>query len=136
MIGDVKILKGKIIISRASGGQADDKPIHISIEDDLSGCRVLDIYMALDEFAKSITASYGAADIQHFPMSPIGKKVENKSEIVPFNWTLRTSKEEEDAALAPFEVDGWKARRSDLTNHHCRTNKGQRVVFFRYVEVK
>ena len=129
------LLAGSVIISRCSGSAVDDTPIHITVDDEISRCRVLEIYMSLEEFAKAITGSYGDAKIEHFPKSPIGMKAENKTEIVPFD-SYQDKEKDINAALKPFEVDGWKARRSDMTNGHCRVKNGQRVVFFRHVDPK
>jgi hypothetical protein len=127
-------LKAKFIISRASGGQADEHPIHIELTDELSGCRVVSLWMRLDEFAKAITASYGEAIMDYYPDAPIGQKLETKTVIVPFTMANGRNEAAPTKALKPFEIDGWSARRSDMTNHHCYVpDKGQRVVFHRHV---
>lgn len=64
--------------------------------------------------------------------SRIGMEAQSKTEDVPFDWTTR-GEAAINKALKPFEVDGWKARRSDMTNHHYTTDMGQQVVFFRHV---
>lgn len=130
-----KPLAGYVTISRASGGPADAEPIHITIDDEISGCRVLDLYMRLDEFAKAVTSSQGKASIRHFRSAPVGMKAENKTEIVPYKHAYGKDHSEDEAkALGPFEVDGWRARRSDLSNHHHYVSEGkQRVTFFRHV---
>lgn len=135
---DELILPGKIIISRASGGQIDATPIHIEIEDGPSRTRVLDIYMALDEFCKALFSSYGQCTIRHFPEAPIGKIAENKEEIVPYKWASgRDNLPAQNKALAPFEIDGWVGYRNDLTNPHRSAGQDkQRVTFHRYVEAK
>lgn len=129
-------LSGTVQISRASGGTIDHTPIHIEIQDEISHCRVLDIYMSFEEFAKALTSSIGKADIRHFPDSPIGMRAESKTEIVPFESGYPAAESDITKALKPFEVDGWKARRSDMTNHHHRVSGGQKVVFFRHVNPK
>ena len=130
-----KKLAGTIQISRASGGIRDDMPVHITISDESSGCRVLEIYMSLEEYAKATFSSQGQCVIEHYPNGCfIGMKSENKTEIVPFDMFKDGRAEGAiDAALKPFEIDGWKARRSDMTNGHDRVKGGQKVVFFRYV---
>jgi hypothetical protein len=133
--GTRKILKATLQISRASGGRYDEKPMHITVTDELSGCRVCELYMRLDEFTKALMSSEGKASMEYYTNAPIGMKAENKTEVVPCEFTVYGD-ENIDAALKPFEVDGWKARRSDLSNHHYSVKGGQKVTFFRHVEVE
>lgn len=136
---DSVILPGNVLMSKASSSEG--QRMHITIEDKISGCRVLEIYMSLEEFAKALTASYGEATIEHFPNSPVGKKHEHKTEVVPIpkkdEFHLRNKPERVKELLKPFEVDGWRGNTSDMTNHHCFVpNKGQSVGFHRYVDIE
>jgi hypothetical protein len=135
----MKKLAATIIIARTAGGD-DDKPMRIEINDEISGCRVLTLAMRLDEFAKALTSSQGAAEMEWYDNAPIGMKAENKTEIVPFDmYKGRESERKITEALKGWEVDGWKARRSDMINGHCTVKikegeRSQRVVFFRHVD--
>jgi hypothetical protein len=128
-------LKGTMRVSHLQGFNEDTTPIHIEINDAASGCRVLDVYLAYDEFSKALTSSQGEATIEIRNLTNIGKKLESHECLVPFQFS-NDSEKDIDAALKPFEVDGWKAWRSDMTNHHNGGNGMQRVRFFRYVEIK
>lgn len=89
--------------------------------------------MRLDEFASALTSSSGEAEMEWWPHAPIGLKAENKTEDVPINVSPYGNAEAVAAALSPFEVDGWRARRGDMGNGHYRTKTGYHVVFFRHV---
>lgn len=55
--------------------------------------------------------------------------------VFPERPKLGYSKEDLDIISAPFEVDGWKVRREDLTNFHNWYDRDQvRAVAFRYVK--
>lgn len=132
----MKKLSGKITISKTMG--RDESPVFIQIDDEISGCRFVQINMTLENFAEAMFGrGWIPCSLEVNLDAPIGMKAEHKEEIVPFNcWS--SGKNQEDAiskALSPFEIDGWSARRSDMTNGHCRAgDKGQRVVFFRHVD--
>ena len=128
-------LSGKITICKTLG--RDDKPINIDINDEISGCRLVNIRMSLEDFADALTGrGWVPVEMEVNLDGPIGMKAENKTEIVPFNCFSKDSESEKaiSKALKPFEVDGWRARREDMTNGHWRTDQGQRVVFFRHVD--
>jgi hypothetical protein len=104
-------------INRTTGGR-DERPISVRVSDDLSGCRILEVYFGLAEFMQILTGSSGiVAEGEFYTNTPIGCTPEHKEEIVPRPKGYKESKED-DKILAPFEIEGWKARRSDLHNHH------------------
>jgi hypothetical protein len=131
-----KTLACTVQIARAMGGKADKMPMHITITDVISGCRVCEIYMPLGEFALAITSSQGKGEMEFWPKAPIGMKAQSKEEIVPFKpVTHKRNEQEVKAALSPFEIDGWRASESDLFNHYRVAGAGkQRVTFFRHVD--
>lgn len=132
-----KTLAATVQMCRSQGSR-NAIPMHITITDKISGCRVCEVWMALDEFTKALTSSQGAAQMEWFSDAPIGMKAENKEEFVPFtndNTYGEGSEERIAKALAPFEVDGWTARHGDMGNHHRGSDAtGYRVVFFRHVD--
>jgi hypothetical protein len=127
-------LQGRITISKVSG--RDDNQVYLDIEDVSSGCRVVHVDMTLENFAEALFGrGWNPCNLEVFPEAPIGMKAENKTEIAPFDCYASGRKDDAKvtAALKPFEVDGWRARREDMRNGHCRTPQGQRVTFFRHV---
>lgn len=102
-------------------------------------------WVPYDTFAKALTGSgYQDCEFESFVSKFTGTKAENKEELVPVpDWEGRQTEGWQARALAPFEVDGWHARSTDIDNHHRsvrKTNKEtsevcqfQNVVFFRHV---
>ncbi len=130
----MKQLTGRITISKVSGN--DKNPVYIQIDDVASGCRLLQVNLTLEDFARAVLGQgWIPCSLEANLTGPIGMKAENKEETVPFDCFESGSRLEKNIskALLPFEVDGWKARRQDMTNGHCRTSDGQRVTFFRHV---
>ena len=136
-----KTLPGKITISRPIDSHAASEYISITIQDRLSHNRVVEVRVPLDNFSKALTGQgYLDCELKYPDQSRIGKKNEVKKEFVPFH-EYNPTEEQLTSALEPFEVDGWKGRRGDLTNHHKYAVKdgdvkGQWVVFERYVETQ
>lgn len=119
---------GHITFARVS---TDEMWLHLT--DTQNHIEVLRLKMSLEDFARIIT---GQSDRPcTFAMRPdhLGKDVEQKHEIVPYDGSWMDSNEDKRKALAPFEVDGWQGSLSDLGNGHRRTKKGYRVSFTRYV---
>jgi hypothetical protein len=113
----MKKLKGSIIITKRSHSREPYRNIGIEIEDDTSGCRIALVEIGFAEFADALTASYGEAEITlyespYYGMKRIGTVVQMPQP------RIGATKEELKAIAAPFEVDGWEADLSDLTNHH------------------
>jgi hypothetical protein len=121
-------------INRTSGGR-DDQAISVRIGDDLSGCRILEVYFGLAEFMEILTGRSGiSAEGEFYPDNPIGCTPEHKEEIVPRPKGYKRNDKEVAKIVGPFEVDGWKARTDDLYNHHHWVGTERvRVSFSRFV---
>jgi hypothetical protein len=94
--------------------------------------------MTGEQFAQMVTAMSTTGVAEYQGMDRVGLRAEHKTELVPFDcFTQRDDTAAADAALAPFEVDGWSATRNDLVNsHRCVRDGGtraQRVMFHRHV---
>lgn len=96
--------------------------------------------MTLEEFAKALFSSTGECEIEFNDSGKVGTQGEHKEELVPIpKWEKRDKAGRwKDAALAPFLVDGWYPRGSDIENfthrHVVKNGKDyQSVVFFRNV---
>ena len=127
-------MNGKITVSRVTSNQEDDY-ISIRFEDKLSGSTFLQAKMTLEDFAKAVTG-HGYMDCTFdLTADVVGKLRENKTEIVPLENPYRATKEEKQAALKPFEVDGWTGYLDDLDNGHRYTQSGVSVHFTRFIEV-
>ncbi len=131
-------LKGTIHIGRWSGGD-EGRPVHIELTDEDSGCRAVTIEMSLAEFGDALTGrGMVPCRFEFNDSGMIGTLAQNKEEHVPVPaWSDRKDGWQK-RALAPFEVDGWRARSGDIDNSHRSTkNKdgqpAQNVVFFRNV---
>jgi len=134
-------MKGQITISRVHSHQEQDY-VSIRFNDETNGAEFLDAKMSLGSFADALL---GLARVYcEFELRPqhVGKRREIKTEIVTVS-SYSPTPEQKAAALAPFEVDGWVGRQSDLGNHHCAagvsTRIGEyayRVSFVRFVEDK
>lgn len=112
--------------SRASG---PDSPITISVDDPVSGIRHVDIEMAPAEFAKAVIGLGGCPGTYILRgLALYGATREYKNERVAVRWTA--SEEERRAALARHEVDGWRGRLEDTTNHHMTVADGLQEVGF------
>lgn len=144
-------LQGKITISRmerwrpcqrlsVTSTHELERPLRILITDSISGCVAAHVSLSLTDFALALTGmGYVDCDLEFNDSGVVGMVAENKTELVPIPAEHPYNREAWSiAALAPFEVDGWKAREGDITNGHnfVRTKNGmtfQRVVFFRHV---
>ena len=99
--------------------------------DDKSHTQFLTISMPLSDFASAVTGLMIDVDMELFH-EHLGKTREGKTELVP-SVGYSASDEDIDAALAPFEVFGWKGCKDDMTNHHRNAGDHQRVSFTRHV---
>jgi len=126
-------VKGHISISRRTGGGVPDS-IHIEIEEDNSSITFVDFELTLEAFTQAITGHGNVpGKLTVRALDRVGWTAENKTEEVPYD--LYSDERNPKEALAPFEVNGWRARKGDLDNMHCKVpgKKAQRVVFFRHV---
>lgn len=121
-------LKGSITITRCDNSFGGPY-ISISINDETSGASAIEINVSPDSFAMALTG-LGYQDCTFTPASPkVGKVRQVKEERVLFLDSM-------EAALAPHEVDGWKACR-DGYYHNCnRDGKFVNITFVRYVDEK
>lgn len=120
-------MRGKVTIGRSS-----NDVIRISIEDDDAGITFVTAEMSPADFGMMITGLSGVdAEVTVRGLDLVGTRREHKEEFVP----CKGSPTDKTALLAPFEVDGWGARKSDLGNYHrySRDPEGYRVMFTRNV---
>lgn len=142
-----KTYEGLLGISRLQPSDMD-RPIHLSLRDELSGSHFLEIELSLEDLALALT---GRADtpcnFTFYSMEQVGKVREGKDIVIPFTSTnseygdtREARQREKEEALAPYEVDGWIGSISDIGNHHrLETVQGVaiphfRVSFHRYVD--
>lgn len=135
-------IHASISISRIHSNHEPDC-IHIRVEDETSGCMILDLEMSLAAFAQALTGLSGMkCEGVLYKDAPVGKQRQVKEELVsrPKKVTLENQEAVAAKAFAPFEVDGWQGRVSDLFNHHRRVEINTaneeiyRVVFTRFVD--
>jgi hypothetical protein len=129
-------LKGSVSIYRPLGRDCDY--IGISLDDESSRCRLLDIRIPFAEFVEALTGRGNVScEFDFFNDCPVGKIYEHKTEIVPRPQGYVKPNERKavsEFALAQFEVDGWMGRDDDLFNHHKSKGDSAVVTFHRYVD--
>jgi hypothetical protein len=119
-------------------GRSSNGVYGIRIEDVKSGVAFVEIELTGEQFAEMITSKSTDGLASYRALDRVGLRAEHKTECVPFHCYRQYDDEAaQTAALAPFEVDGWRAQRDDLRNGH-RTVKDvavptQRVTFHRHV---
>lgn len=126
-------LKARLDIHKISGGD-EDQPMRITIEDDLSGCRILEANFSLEGFMRALTSQGGIKGSATLYTGPFGFTPERKDEILP---RPKKHQDEKECSilLSPFEIDGWKGSKSDLQNHHRWVEHDKvRVSFIRFVK--
>lgn len=130
-------LSGEIQMSRTMGGNST---FHVSIRDKSSGLLVCEISIdpsLLGDFMSTRTTD---CTVEVWPNTHLlGTRREGKTVCVPFTpstYERKTSAEEAEAALKPYETDGWKGQADDLLNHHRATNNGFTVFFHRFVNAE
>lgn len=136
---DSKIIDGQLTVKRNYGHEDAPGSVEIRIFDKEAGLEFLSLTISSEDF---LNASLGqmASDCTFITrgLHLVGGKRETKEEFVPFDGRDSNGPEAA-AAVAPFEVDGWKARSGDFGNHHRYVNldreddgvKGYMVVFTR-----
>lgn len=146
-------LKGRLTISKPHYSSGEDS-VEITLVDELSGIEAFMIKATLEDFAKALFSSgHKPCEYEYVPNAPLGMLREYKTELVfvPSRYSASSffnDKKREDSGerfVASFEVDGWKASLSDLSNNHHWTREplppGKkpgsdsmvRVGFIRYV---
>ena len=138
----MKTLKGNFVITKSNNSSPPYDNIHITLDDESTGMRVVEMDISLEKFAKGLMSSYSDCEFKIFPNYDIlGYKQEIKTEEVFIPESHYKEREEVGAkALEPFEVDGWVGNKRDTWNHH-RWVKGSvsdagaihRVSFHRFV---
>lgn len=131
----MKTVKGEISIGRYHGSGVGEESVYISIEDDAAGCMIVEVLMTPHEFAQVLTGSGNRpGTVKVYTDAPIGMIREHKTELVPsLDYSKRDNNKAINAVLKPFEVDGWKARKEDLFNHHMKRGNQSQVSFVRHV---
>lgn len=137
--------KGQVTISRVSSAMGDDY-ICLRIQDGKSGITFVNVNMSVENFGYAITGLGSIeCNLEFNKLDCVGMKRESKEISVPVievstsDKSIKASLLEEMvtvASLAPFEVDGWKARKGDFGNHHRfnrHSGESYRVVFERHV---
>jgi hypothetical protein len=135
----MKKLDAQLTISRPQYGDGR-KMIVIRLDDVLSSCGIVDIYIKPEDFAECLTGLSMVPCTTEVDLDrPIGKKREHKREIVSRPEFDRKNLKAAAQLLAPYEIDGWKGDLSDLFNSHrwVLAEDGQwgvSVQFVRHVE--
>lgn len=127
-------MNGNITISRVHDS---DKYIEISITDEANRIEFVVTRLTLEAFAQCVTGlGHVECQIETRRLDLVGKRIEHKSEIIPVNgWGIKGDETAISVALAPYEVDGWIARRLDMNNSkNYFSTDGVRVTFFRHVD--
>ncbi len=137
------VLPVRLTISRTTSSHRGDR-IAVRITDELSGISFVELSLPLAAFAAAVTGMGDVhAEAEIHGLDLIGQKHESKTETVPFDPSQLGYGAEKGAftamltaAVAPFEVDGWKADLDRTYNmHRVRDGmKGYEVHFHRYVE--
>ncbi len=112
--------------------------VQVELEDEISGTRFLEVTFSLTAFASAMMGqSSQGCEFVLAGMDRLGMKRENKTELVPFDRSKVSGGDKEgspgwfaaQAALAPFEVDGWGGNMSDMFNwHRNRTPKKEELT--------
>lgn len=137
-------LRGKLSILRPhdshphppANTQGDS--ISLRLEDATSSVTFLEIDISLEAFMYALTgSSHQDCAFTLRGLASVGKRREVKHEVVPYQHVYGAGeKDAKAAALAPFEVDGWRGYPGDLGNFHRGNSQGgYRVSFTRFVEV-
>jgi len=124
-------LPGQVTITRRSTPRGSE--FVIAIIDRRSDVQFVEASLTAEEFALAISSlGHRPCTLNLNGLHNIGKLSEVKQEVVPIPEGVRYK--DDDAAtkiLAPHEVDGWRAHRSDLWNGHRRAGKNAQTVTFR-----
>jgi hypothetical protein len=132
-------MKGSITISRFHNYRdGDDMSISITLTDETSRTRFLEVRMTPRDFANALTGQGEVSVEFDLRAQHVGKKLEVKAEKIPVSGYAPPA-DEIDRLLLEYEVDGWMASTEDFHNHHrYGTNKDgssyYAVSLVRYVE--
>jgi hypothetical protein len=133
------MLKGSITISRFHNYRdGDDMSISITLTDETSSTRFLEVRMTPRDFANALTGQGEVGVEFDLRAQHVGKKLEVKTEKIQVSG-YAPSTDEIDRLMLEYEVDGWMASADDFHNHH-RYGTGKdgssyySVSLVRYVE--
>ena len=134
--GEPKKLEGMIILTRPQGGGKER--VVFQIVDEISSLVAFKIEMSIPDFGEMLSSPRNVpCIIEHFQSGDIGKKREQKTEIIPRPPLGRDRPAEVAKILKPYEVDGWFGSVSDATNPHRWIGQDKvKVGFVRWVEPK
>lgn len=131
-------MKAEIIQTAPQGEGASD--VRIALTEERSGIQFLKIHMSLEEFGRMLhNPTTAQCTFEVRGLDRLGWLREHKTVVVLIGDGGVSSKDAEaqDAILAPYETQGWRGDRSDLTNSHrqVHTTDGlaARVSFTRHV---
>lgn len=131
----MKTLKVRFHIGRVFGGN-DEDCVRFIVTDELSSCQIIDVRMSQAVFAEALFSREVEGTALLNDSEKIGKKIEHKTELCPFPG-YGVTPEKLGEYVKEFEVDGWKAQMSDLTNYHRYEGKDKvRVTFYRWVDAE
>jgi hypothetical protein len=135
-----RTLPGKLTITSHQIPATNCRSFTIEVADEISSALVLRAEISGEEFANALaTLAYRPCSVTYYGIDVIGMKREHKTEIVPElpefkgKYGKNDQKQHASYAVAPFEVDGWKAYLPDFGNSHCAVNGGYKVNFSRHV---
>lgn len=148
----MKKLKGTITITRRDSSR-DAPRFTITVRDELSSCYAIEVEMTAADFAMALSSCLSPCEFEFNDSGVIGMTREWKTLEIPdipdeetrnleYDLMVPGDREKKLIALAhkhlaPYEVDGWTGRTSDLFNSHnwVRGSKPRltRVNFERYV---
>lgn len=137
-----QVFPASFSLSRPIGGRTEGKHISIRIRDRVSGCEVVELRIPLEQFAMALTGLSEVPAYATWRTTALLKKREVKSVNVPLiageDMPYGDGREDYAArAVAPFEVDGWKANKPDFGNWHRRNGDGSyNVGFSRFVDAE
>lgn len=131
---------GRIRISRVSSTGSDGDYVQLTMYDEKSRIQFLTANIPIDSFGRVVTGGPETeCQVELRGVERIGCTHEHKTEFVPgtVSYTKGDRNAVAQAAIAPFEVDGWRAHLSDFGNQHRSKEKdgvkGYNVTFHRYV---
>jgi hypothetical protein len=132
----VSSIKGQLTIGRVRSSTDPDGWVEIWFRDADACCEFATFKISPKDFADAIMGlGYAPGTIEIRGLDVVGMKSENKVEAIPAEHPYGDKKKLAllQAAVKEFEVDGWRARDSDLENHYSYKRGCVHVAFFRHV---
>jgi hypothetical protein len=126
----------KELMVNAVCSRGSDHLIHLSVQAE-NGLRIIDIRFTPEQFGFAMTGMHTsdirAAVFGNYELLDADRQ-HKEIEIAAGMYVGRKQTDLIEALVAPYEVDGWKAHRDDVTNPHNRTENGVRVGFTRFAQ--